>query len=950
MSWAADVAKNGYLALQDFDEKVGSYVNLDDHRLLTQCSRYENDPREPIRGPQEVLKTKGPLTGGIIWDPEEFGKNPPFWSFVFPSEAEPSKEVCVGGEDLTPKNTTVERRGGGGNSTTTTNGAQGGTTSVSPQTHTNGAKFKAIKGSDWKDLDPNRLTLEAATPEGYYPVGGWPGIMLRGTDQSAQHNLFCPAGGALIAPHFGGTTQVGTPVFDVDAGKVNQQRRARIQSLIRTYQYPAELTDGKDPSGVAIQLSRAHCAIGGQGIVADASTGPISSGTTQGRERDTTQAGGVFRPPGTGEGQITEPGAATIPRNTTTTPRNPETTTDPTPTTTTVAAGQVLAALSVHNGGFIDVGDENDQHLLWTTPGDGEKINSAHISTLAYFRGGVGDGPIEFSAEPWIMPNKGPVRLKTEIQFDGADKHPHPRGEKKGKWKLITYGNLAVVPRDPEFPPPGIPPEGPPPTQTPPQTPPPRDPNDGPEDPTLTNPDPFITGDAPYDLFVVGAMQEIAVPATVGRPQLYFSKAVDTRNLGANPTNATVAKATKAWVQSPVVIREEYVGQQKGPNFVRTTRDRSRYSGFGTAYGGKVYYPPEWGAESNTADPSSRPSSVARVWYWKDQVRLAFGQPDFTSDSVGTINGYEIYKDSSHVLTFIETDSDASTLSTQTLQKGVSGQIALTSDLVAGFGDGSDGDVTLSSNTTLTRDMFYNSLNVAGYTLYTAGHRIYVRGALSGTGTISNTGGAASGTVAGDGADNSSDSAALGGGTNGGGPATNGEARTYYRSHTSTSAGIGGDGGGAGAGSGGIDSSSNTTFPLTPAYAQAIAGQFTNGFWGGGTGGGGGESNGGTNVGGAGGGGGGVIMIFAYTYSFTGTIDVSGGNGGAGVGSDGGSVGGGGGGGGGGGAIILHSTTLESSRGGTFTVSGGVGGPGGESAGGNGTAGSNGADGVAIHL
>ena len=51
------------------------------------------------------------------------------------------------------------------------------------------------------------------------------------------------------------------------------------------------------------------------------------------------------------------------------------------------------------------------------------------------------------------------------------------------------------------------------------------------------------------------------------------------------------------------------------------------------------------------------------------------------------------------------------------------------------FGDGSDGDVTISSPTTLTRDMFYNNLTVNS-TLSTDGFRIFVKGILSGNGTI----------------------------------------------------------------------------------------------------------------------------------------------------------------------------------------------------------------------
>jgi hypothetical protein len=51
------------------------------------------------------------------------------------------------------------------------------------------------------------------------------------------------------------------------------------------------------------------------------------------------------------------------------------------------------------------------------------------------------------------------------------------------------------------------------------------------------------------------------------------------------------------------------------------------------------------------------------------------------------------------------------------------------------MGDGSDGNVTISSPTTLTRDMFYNNLTVTS-TLTTNGYRVYVKGTLDGTGTI----------------------------------------------------------------------------------------------------------------------------------------------------------------------------------------------------------------------
>jgi hypothetical protein len=52
------------------------------------------------------------------------------------------------------------------------------------------------------------------------------------------------------------------------------------------------------------------------------------------------------------------------------------------------------------------------------------------------------------------------------------------------------------------------------------------------------------------------------------------------------------------------------------------------------------------------------------------------------------------------------------------------------------FGDGNDGDVTISSNTSLTADAFYNNLTVnTGITLTTNGFRLFVKGTLTLTGT-----------------------------------------------------------------------------------------------------------------------------------------------------------------------------------------------------------------------
>jgi hypothetical protein len=60
------------------------------------------------------------------------------------------------------------------------------------------------------------------------------------------------------------------------------------------------------------------------------------------------------------------------------------------------------------------------------------------------------------------------------------------------------------------------------------------------------------------------------------------------------------------------------------------------------------------------------------------------------------------------------------------------------------FGDGSDGDVVISSNTTLTADMYYDDLTINdGIELSPNGYKIFVRGTLTflGTGKIQAVGG-----------------------------------------------------------------------------------------------------------------------------------------------------------------------------------------------------------------
>jgi len=96
-----------------------------------------------------------------------------------------------------------------------------------------------------------------------------------------------------------------------------------------------------------------------------------------------------------------------------------------------------------------------------------------------------------------------------------------------------------------------------------------------------------------------------------------------------------------------------------------------------------------------------------------------------TSDKYGIFIGD---KDAGNYLEYNSTDGDLV----------VNDSVISNQDI---YGDGDDGDVTISSNTTITRDMYYNNLTVDNtYTLKSGGYRIFVKDTLTNNGTISQAG------------------------------------------------------------------------------------------------------------------------------------------------------------------------------------------------------------------
>lgn len=249
-----------------------------------------------------------------------------------------------------------------------------------------------------------------------------------------------------------------------------------------------------------------------------------------------------------------------------------------------------------------------------------------------------------------------------------------------------------------------------------------------------------------------------------------------------------------------------------------------------------------------------------------------------------------------------------------------------------------DGDVVVSSNLTLTRNMYYRNLTVnAGITLRANGWRIIVINLLTLNGTIANDGNDASLNVAGTGS-NTAGTTYLGPGSTGAaGTTAAGVGLAGVASTYACTGGTGGSGGQGGNNAGGAAGAYTSMAPVdgglyvlshmpTAMMGRTLAGNY---YLMGGTGGGSGGATRGSATtirSGGGGGGGGLVIVACKQLQGTGRISATGGNGGNASfvgGSNPGSTGGGGG--GGGGCIIcIYQVPLPNTI--VLDASGGAGG------------------------
>jgi len=254
------------------------------------------------------------------------------------------------------------------------------------------------------------------------------------------------------------------------------------------------------------------------------------------------------------------------------------------------------------------------------------------------------------------------------------------------------------------------------------------------------------------------------------------------------------------------------------------------------------------------------------------------------------------------------------------------------------FGDGIDGDVTISNTVTLTKEMYYKNLTITSTgTLKPAGFRIFVSGTLTiaSGGSINDDGNAPNVGVGGL-VLNARQTLGFAGGAGGnGGTAGVGAAGGGPGGNSSLNAAglapVGGAGGAGGINAGGIAGSAAQPVQLQRwnGTAWQQQGRFNNGtaqgLFNGGAGGGGGGSNNNSALGGGGGGGAGGVWLAARYIFNSGRISANGANGANGSGTLGDA---GGGGGGAGGLVCVGTQTGLASDLGVIQTLGGLGGTG----------------------
>lgn len=306
-------------------------------------------------------------------------------------------------------------------------------------------------------------------PEGFPQLAkGSLMIALPGTDEDHQHDLGFWADPRLIAPNASGPGECGTLVVDLQPDSTlcmgnNEKpgiggRHARLQSLVRVIAMP-----DRQPNQLALNygLSGADSLPGFGAIFA-----PVTGGGT------TTPGGitpytGSWRPGDTTRNVHGESRIGTGAFGAGLEGSGGDTGGDDEQTPRSFGAFSVkrassqgiayMAASRVY--GPIHAGDENDKHQHGRDA-DGHPINSAHVSTNAYFfRSREHDGPMMFEGV-YPDPPGWPLQARTHLTWDGNVAHPFAGDSRAGMWRWWTEVPFFAPNGEPGNPPTTTPPTG----------------------------------------------------------------------------------------------------------------------------------------------------------------------------------------------------------------------------------------------------------------------------------------------------------------------------------------------------------------------------------------------------------------------------------------------------------------------------------------------------------
>lgn len=288
--------------------------------------------------------------------------------------------------------------------------------------------------------DAGALPGGAPTSEQFISVdgvrhpAGTAGVILAGTHERAQENLFVPVATPLIAHHADDDPPAySTPVADMDGARRSDTARAGLHAAwwVRPYPLAPNVGPWDGEWGLAWVLRQA---------AGDTTGYRLTIGRGDGAWFETIGTAGDFVDPRTGYD-------IRVIKFTTRRDRDRD-----------GPAGNTLGLASRERFGPLHVGHASNDKHRYGANADGEACNSLHLDTNAYwYRNRVEDGPLAFSEREYPKPVdfEQPVRVYLSWRHDVEHRWEEPRF---GKWEWWTTSPWLEP----------IPPIDTPPTETPP--------------------------------------------------------------------------------------------------------------------------------------------------------------------------------------------------------------------------------------------------------------------------------------------------------------------------------------------------------------------------------------------------------------------------------------------------------------------------------------------------